>query len=1551
MSGNELLLKTLHKSQHKLQQGLLSRYQSDYDENEFFLYHLKNRNKAILFSGILNIFYKLGNSYFIYIDGTIQPPIYSLLVILLSLFDLFIIIIIYCESKRNWKSLYLPYIKIFITIIYFYYFLFVLIHVKNEVDYRLLAICRNFYLMIIIVLVEFSCSIVPTKMLYYPMWSLFTMIILFGLIRSRKFSDLGPEILFCLVGFGFFYLINDSILNKRELYESMKDNETIRKFYENFINNMEFQYLSMFTCSDYDELDDNNINVNKNKIIRHNDNNNVIELVVDKESDEKLLINYNRSFKEKLFNYIDEAELNTNRKKSSTNNSNSNSLSNNENDHQHKMFDYSQQYLGSLVLEDESNIDFYKLLKLNHSDKVFLFYPKHDAYYKAYNVTNNLIEDKEILDIKNYDKFFVHNLNENLIIEKFLLNNDLCNYIRGNDNNTTNNNTINKESFTLLNLITTIKKYFKHYLKSISKDNSYFDDSNKNDTDTKKENDYKQGINNNFNHNNHKTDSSNRLNLLINNNKSYIEIDNIKSIKDFEGNKLNEKNKEINISDINNKTQNPLISLPEVNTIKNNSHLVNNTNNINSNCNHIYSHNSTPLSRTHYTFITLGTFSNSSKTKFFKASYRVFFINQSSFLIDMVIDEITEIKKAEKISSETIIKNKLFSKLAHEFKTPLIIIKNMVTDIALKLQNIPFYFKSSNYNTNKNTILSTMLSELKEDSCNISYLSEYVHFLINDIILYSNETSVKINNENNIDLKEILDFSFGSLEALLSSLPGNKTNIIPEIVFDEEIMMYSFSSDKSRLKQVLLNLISNSVKFTKHGKISIKALLNKEKNCIELSVCDTGIGISGNELNEMNTCVENNSTIRINVKNKYNEMGTGIGVGIVKMILNKLNHELVIKSEIGMGSEFIIIIKDIKKYDDEIRRIKEIKELNEENESESNEYSSYSSNDIRNNSENYKGVYSKNRDSHNYDDYNYNDKSFVDSDIKIKNGKHKYIKHLSIDSNSSKININSDSIDYSNNSLSIYLNQNKDIKDTIKKESKKRSRKYNNCKKLGLFSIKSNSIKNNTEKAITTKKISNAKSLTYGNKSIFKELLYNNYNNKIDKKPSNNNNFKDNMSININIFQSPIKNSNFYTKNKNTDHDNNDNSNEFFEDMQSPKVKSFNSTSKIRFVNQIFKNFNESKSNNKINSQSSFMVHKKNYSSCCKFINNSKINENINYSETDNTVVLFKNKKINDDSNAYEILDFRKDCYLSNDDSSNISCYLTDQNLDINNLKNSNDKPIITLNSSLNTIINNEFNTNIDDYSTILKRKNDSYNNIIENNYFNGSCNSDNLNKKNKKAKFSNSQTKINKINKDESIKDNINKTTDDINKTSKNTNINSSCNYNSNIYKKKNNTTAFKLNTNHYSYNFLNLIKNQIPKNLILNKNNIFRKLSTSIMFNKDSFYNSKKKNISDYSIVKLTKDKLSSFNKYNNNNIDYRNNKIKVTKNHECFIDKKKQDMKKDLYSNISNEENTNIMNKFFPFSIIKDGNIKRKHRGINKRKENKNKDILNIFNKYNK
>lgn len=117
-----------------------------------------------------------------------------------------------------------------------------------------------------------------------------------------------------------------------------------------------------------------------------------------------------------------------------------------------------------------------------------------------------------------------------------------------------------------------------------------------------------------------------------------------------------------------------------------------------------------------------------------------------------------------------------------------------------------------------------------------------------------------------------------------------------------------FSADPTRIRQILLNLISNAIKFTEQGKISISVTSQPraaaDNVCrVKISVSDTGIGIP---LEKQARIFDAFTQADASMTKKYG--GTGLGLYIVKMLLEKMGGTISVQSEDGNGSTFTIVL-------------------------------------------------------------------------------------------------------------------------------------------------------------------------------------------------------------------------------------------------------------------------------------------------------------------------------------------------------------------------------------------------------------------------------------------------------------------------------------------------------------------------------------------------------------------------------------------------------------------------------------------------------------------
>lgn len=109
------------------------------------------------------------------------------------------------------------------------------------------------------------------------------------------------------------------------------------------------------------------------------------------------------------------------------------------------------------------------------------------------------------------------------------------------------------------------------------------------------------------------------------------------------------------------------------------------------------------------------------------------------------------------------------------------------------------------------------------------------------------------------------------------------------------------STDERRLKQIILNILTNAVKFTMIGSITIK--FRKEENKILISIKDTGLGIKKENMGKLFT-----EFCTIHEHISFNPNGTGLGLFLSKKLIKLMNGNITVESVYGKGTEFTIQI-------------------------------------------------------------------------------------------------------------------------------------------------------------------------------------------------------------------------------------------------------------------------------------------------------------------------------------------------------------------------------------------------------------------------------------------------------------------------------------------------------------------------------------------------------------------------------------------------------------------------------------------------------------------
>ena len=105
-----------------------------------------------------------------------------------------------------------------------------------------------------------------------------------------------------------------------------------------------------------------------------------------------------------------------------------------------------------------------------------------------------------------------------------------------------------------------------------------------------------------------------------------------------------------------------------------------------------------------------------------------------------------------------------------------------------------------------------------------------------------------------------------------------------------------------RLRQILLNLLSNACKFTKGGEVSLRARkVGNGHDMVELTVADTGIGMTPEQLAKL---FQEFSQAEASTAKKYG--GTGLGLAITRKLSRMMGGDVTVASELGKGSVFTV---------------------------------------------------------------------------------------------------------------------------------------------------------------------------------------------------------------------------------------------------------------------------------------------------------------------------------------------------------------------------------------------------------------------------------------------------------------------------------------------------------------------------------------------------------------------------------------------------------------------------------------------------------------------
>ena len=244
--------------------------------------------------------------------------------------------------------------------------------------------------------------------------------------------------------------------------------------------------------------------------------------------------------------------------------------------------------------------------------------------------------------------------------------------------------------------------------------------------------------------------------------------------------------------------------------------------------------------------------------------------HEHSRTLDDLKDAMEELKELDRL------KSMFLASMSHELRTPLNSVIGFTGWLLMGMEG-------------------DLNEEQRKQLTMVKFSANHLLDLINDILDISKIEAGKM--ELSIEKFEIVEIVNDVVSSVLPLAKDKELGLMYDI--PKEIIL---NSDKRRIKQILMNLVSNAIKFTDQGnvKIEVKLLNNKD---LEVTVSDSGIGIKKEDIEKLFQPFQ-----QIDMSSSKSHEGTGLGLYLCKKILDLLHGEISVTSQFGKGSEFKFII-------------------------------------------------------------------------------------------------------------------------------------------------------------------------------------------------------------------------------------------------------------------------------------------------------------------------------------------------------------------------------------------------------------------------------------------------------------------------------------------------------------------------------------------------------------------------------------------------------------------------------------------------------------------